>query len=233
MFLIGILNSRLLEWRFRLTSTNNHVSTAEIAALPVPSIRTASSSPDDTRAALADEAKQLAEVAVATGDFTVVLTFIAAQLAAQPERSDVVHDLLAFLAEQMIALNQQRGDEVRGFLAWLERETGAKVEALTGKTQLRNYPGDYQKGEAPLPFDDPAAGQSLLAILRKNKGKLKVDPAGRKFQELLKKEYEASLAALLPLKARLAATDRLIDRVVYRLYGLTEAEIRIVEGTEP
>jgi hypothetical protein len=43
----------------------------------------------------------------------------------------------------------------------------------------------------------------------------------RKFQESLKKEYEGSLAVLLPLKARLAATDRLIDQVVYRLYGLT------------
>ena len=42
-----------------------------------------------------------------------------------------------------------------------------------------------------------------------------------KFQESLKKEYEASLAVLLPLKARLAATDRLIDQVVYQLYGLT------------
>ena len=46
----------------------------------------------------------------------------------------------------------------------------------------------------------------------------------------LKKEYEASLAVLLPLKARLAATDRLIDQVVYRLYGLTEEEIAVVEG---
>jgi hypothetical protein len=35
---------------------------------------------------------------------------------------------------------------------------------------------------------------------------------------------------LLPLKARLAATDRLIDRVVYRLYGLTEEEVARVEG---
>ena len=35
---------------------------------------------------------------------------------------------------------------------------------------------------------------------------------------------------LLPLKARLAATDRLIDQVVYRLYGLTEEEIAVVEG---
>ena len=27
------------------------------------------------------------------------------------------------------------------------------------------------------------------------------------------------------------ATDRLIDEVVYRLYGLTEEEIAVVEGT--
>jgi hypothetical protein len=35
---------------------------------------------------------------------------------------------------------------------------------------------------------------------------------------------------LLPLKARLAASDRLIDRLVYRLYGLTEEEVARVEG---
>jgi hypothetical protein len=129
-------------------------------------------------------------------------------------------------------MNKQKGDEMRGFLAWLERETGAKIEDLTGRSQLRDYPGDYQKGAPPLPFSDPAAGsgQGLLAILRKNARKLAVDPGGRKFQEALKKEYEASLAVLLPLKARLAATDRLIDQVVYRLYGFTEEEIAIVEG---
>ena len=32
-------------------------------------------------------------------------------------------------------------------------------------------------------------------------------------------------------KARLVATDALIDRIVYQLYGLTEEEIAIVEGT--
>jgi hypothetical protein len=230
-FLIAILNSRLLEWRFRLTSTNNHVSTAEIAALPIPDCRTAITSPAETRALLAAEAQGLAAAAVTTGDFTAILAFVVAQLAAQPERSDVVHDLLAGLAEQMIAMNKQKGDEMRGFLAWLEREAGAKIEDLTGRSQLRNYPGDYQKGETPLAFDDPltSSGQSLLAILRKNSRKLAVDPSGRKFQESLKKEYEASLAVLLPLKARLAVTDRLIDQVVYRLYGLTEDEIAIVE----
>jgi len=31
---------------------------------------------------------------------------------------------------------------------------------------------------------------------------------------------------------QIAATDEVIDRLVYELYGLTEEEIRIVEGEE-
>lgn len=33
---------------------------------------------------------------------------------------------------------------------------------------------------------------------------------------------------LEPLKARIKATDELIDEIVYRLYGLTEEDIKIV-----
>ena len=36
--------------------------------------------------------------------------------------------------------------------------------------------------------------------------------------------------ALAPLLARIVATDALIDRIVYALYGLTDAEIAVVEG---
>ena len=43
---------------------------------------------------------------------------------------------------------------------------------------------------------------------------------------------EESLQRVLPLKERLARTDKLIDQVVYRLYGLTEEEIRVVERRE-
>jgi hypothetical protein len=32
------------------------------------------------------------------------------------------------------------------------------------------------------------------------------------------------------LRARIAATDRLIDLIVYRLYSLTAAEVAVVEG---
>ena len=45
----------------------------------------------------------------------------------------------------------------------------------------------------------------------------------------IQREYEKSLAALLPIKAELSRTDALIDRVVYQLYGLTDDEIRLIE----
>ncbi len=35
-FLVGLLNSNLLNWRFSLTSTNNNVGTNELEALPFP-----------------------------------------------------------------------------------------------------------------------------------------------------------------------------------------------------
>jgi len=140
------------------------------------------------------------------------------------EQSDAVHDLLAHLAERMTAMNEEKQTEVKGFLSWLEREMGASIDDLTRKTYLRNYLGDYQKGEPHLALED------LLDILRRNRRRLRVDPAGRAFQERLAREHEASLDKLLPLKARLAATDRLIDLVVYRLYGLREEEVAVVEG---
>jgi hypothetical protein len=52
--------------------------------------------------------------------------FIASQ-----EKSDVVHDLLAFLAERMLEMNKEKQKEIKGFLGWLESYLGAKVEDLT------------------------------------------------------------------------------------------------------
>ncbi|MGB3919564.1 hypothetical protein [Methanothrix sp.] len=38
------------------------------------------------------------------------------------------------------------------------------------------------------------------------------------------------MSKLDPLRERIEETDELIDAVVYRLYGLTDEEIEIVEG---
>jgi len=132
------------------------------------------------------------------------------------ERSDVVHDLLAFLAERMLEMNKEKQQEIKGFLGWLEGYMGAKVEELTPKTRLQSYyEHDYE---------------SLLAVLKKNRKKLAIDPARREPAEALRAEFEGSMKKLLPLRERIRQTDELIDAVVYRLYALTEEEIGIVEG---
>ena len=146
------------------------------------------------------------------------------------EQSDVVHDLLAFLAEEMIRLSQEKQKEMKAFLSWLEAELQVRpdkkgntgIEALTGKTKLKNYLGDYQKGEGELAFE------ALWEILKKNKSRIG-RPLTHEFMAELQEAYERSLAKLRPIKERLRLTDALIDQIVYRLYGLTEEEIRVVE----
>jgi hypothetical protein len=141
----------------------------------------------------------------------------AGEFVAGSERSDVVHDLLAHLAEEMIRMNREKQEEIRGFLAWLSDFTGAKVDDLSNKTKVQAY-YETDFGE-------------LLAVLKKNKKKLAVDPGRRAFGEDLRREYSASVEKLAPLLLRIDEVDRLIDLVVYRLYGLSEAEVEIVEGS--
>ena len=67
-------------------------------------------------------------------------------------------------------------------------------------------------------------------MLKKNRKKLAIDPVRREPAETLRAEFEGSLGKLTPLRERIRQTDELIDATVYRLYGLTEEEIGIVEG---
>jgi hypothetical protein len=132
------------------------------------------------------------------------------------EQSDVVHDILAFLAEQMIEMNKEKQAEIKGFLTYLERTLEAKIDDLTNKTLLKNY---YKHSFA-----------EILTVLKKNRSKLvSFNPQLRSDQERLEKEFNASLKKLTPLVNKIQATDRLIDQIVYKLYGLTEEEIAIVE----
>ncbi|RKY64607.1 MAG: hypothetical protein DRQ02_11250, partial [Candidatus Latescibacterota bacterium] len=54
----------------------------------------------------------------------------------------------------------------------------------------------------------------------------------RELFETIKTEYEKSLSKLLPLKEKIRKTDWLIDQIVYKLYGLTEEEIKIVKESK-
>ncbi|MCZ7385268.1 MAG: Eco57I restriction-modification methylase domain-containing protein [Candidatus Methanoperedens sp.] len=155
----------------------------------------------------------------AAPDSQKILDFVGARLSAKTEESDVVHDLLAHLAERMIEMNKKKNEEIKGFLRWLEGEIGAPVEELANKTALKEYYAhDFE---------------AFAGALVKNKKKLKegYDPTRREPKEKLQGEFNASVEKLAPRLKRIEATDGLIDAIVYRLYGLTGEEIKIVEGS--
>ncbi len=132
------------------------------------------------------------------------------------DRQAAVHGLLADLSRDLHRAHASCRDEVSGFLTWLEGHMGAKVDELSNKTKLRAYhEHDYE---------------TIHGVLKANRRKLAVDPLARAFTEHLRAEYDRSVAKLHPLLARIEATDRLIDQIVYQLYGLTDEEIALVEG---
>ena len=224
-YLCSILNSKIIEWTLHQTSPIKQggyytYSSTFLSNLPIRRISFTTPAPE--RARLVTELQQL----YAEGKCDEILAGVESCLPkdesgsfiTEEEKSDVVHDLLAFLAERMLEMNKEKQKEIRGFLDWLEGYLGAKIEDLKPKTRILSYyESDYE---------------SLLAVLKKNKKKLAVDPSRREPAELLRAEFEESMNKLSPLMERIRRTDELIDAVVYKLYGLTDEEIGIVKGRE-
>ncbi len=218
---LALINSRLFSqmfiWFSEVAKRDDfpQLDIATVRELPIRRINF--TTPAIERSRQHEKAKTLYEFCLNKGSIDCVLGFVKHHLAADPEHSDIVHDLLAFLAEQMVEMNNTKRDEIRDFHRWLEREIGVEIEALQNKTAIQSY--------FDLSLDD------LLRILKKNQRIIQVDPSSRNFQESLEREFTSSLAKLNPLITRIRQTDVLIDQVVYKLYGLTDEEVEVVVGS--
>jgi hypothetical protein len=229
-YIISILNSKLLTYIYRCQTgekgrTFAQVKLYDLRLLPIPKI--SFTTPPEKRQEYLENTINLYQKYQINHNPDILFTQIDHHLNQQPSEADVIHDLLAYLAEQMIELNKQKQTETKGFLTWLERLIGTEIDNLTNKSKIQNYLGDYYKqnqGDNHLTFDE------LIGILKKNQKKLKIDPTARTEQERLEKEYQSSLNKLLPIKKQLKQCDWLIDEIVYRLYGLTEEEKAIIQG---
>jgi hypothetical protein len=220
-FVLGLLNSRLFEWRFQLTSTTNHVNSYEVDSLPLRPV--SFHTPTSEREQLLQQAKKLYGHYLPKWDG--VLAFIGGCLPrnadgtpdTEYDKSDVVHDLLAFLAEEMTRLNKEKRGKIRDFLTWLENEVlKGPVEDQKNKTKIKNFHEGTFEG--------------LLNILKANN--VVDDPCPSQTRTTIEAEFNSAMTVLTQLKAHIAATDSLIDRIVYELYGLSEEEIAIVEGKQ-
>jgi hypothetical protein len=106
-------------------------------------------------------------------------------------------------------LNREKRTTVKQFLADLKDFYDIDAHALKPKTKLDKF----WKLEAA----------EIFAHFRANKLRLKDSD-----EEKIRARFQKAKDELVPLETQIAFTDQLIDEIVYRLYGLTEAEIKIV-----
>jgi len=203
-----------------------------------PIRRITSTTPEEEHIVLTNEGIAFYKI----GKHEELLAFVEARLAAQPEQSDVVRDLLSYLAEQMIDLNRQRQQAVEDFTLGLESILShAELQRIS---RLWTPPHIAQTGERDVDKKLAEAQEMLgsLAIrvleLRDDIGALNEEQWKWLLKQRLRgpdlfnlvKAYRNFQPPVAALDSEIAATDHLVDQVVYRLYGLTPEEIAIVEG---
>jgi hypothetical protein len=228
--LLAILNSSLIGFIFRKKfaiqkdDTFPQILLDDFASIPIRKINFTTEG--DRRQQGLENLVNLYQTYQTNFDPAPILDQCQHHLNQDPEEADIIHDFLAYLAEQMIELNRHKQTEIKGFLEWLESFIGCPIANLKNKSKIQNYLGDYAK-QTTL---DPALNlEGLIAILNQNKKLIKIDPSSRQDHTRLKTEYQNSLNTLIPLKTQLKNCDQLIDDIVYQLYGLTPEEKAIIE----
>jgi hypothetical protein len=149
-------------------------------------------------------------------DWQTTLSIVEELLAGGTASTRAVHDFIAHLAMWITSSKEQKKEECKDFLDWLGRELSINVDQLQSKTAIKEY---YD-----LEFE------AFLSLLRLSQDRLSIGLGSRDFQKSLKAEFERSVNKIKRLDDEAERTLGLVDQAVYRLYGLTEEEIAVVEG---
>jgi hypothetical protein len=233
LYVTAILASKLMTWYFRevfatgtLQGSYSHTYPQQVRAFPIPR---ASSSPNDR-----EEHEFLKGVPGLLEQNQAQQVLIQVDAFLVDDDSYSVHDLLAYLAKQMIALHQEKQTLTADFWTDLEgaaepaafrklRDRGKQEAGLWAEAALRPFVRESSKRartlDESLAWDEAAFKAFVRALagpVDNLSGLLKV--CGR----YAPRYREAT--------TRIERTDWLIDQIVYKLYGLTEEEIAIVEG---
>jgi hypothetical protein len=119
-FILALLNSKLLSRfqirRSQLAQRDDFPKLSLEGTRRFPIRRIAFSTGETDRKHLFEKSKALYEHCILKNDLLCVTSFVDHCLKQDPERADVVHDLLSFLAEQMMSVNNKKQAETTGFL---------------------------------------------------------------------------------------------------------------------
>ncbi len=216
LYLLALLASMMLNEFFARRFVTISLTSTFLGEIPI--CRVSFTTSESERRVAGEEAKELYEAR----DHVTIVRWSERELRWTPAlghsgagRNDTVHDFLAYLAEQMNAMHRKCGEVERTWREWVE--TILPLDHKLTKTFLEH--GWVNIGLERGWEGVKAEFQARNAI-----------PSGKTLQDL-RRETEEALEELRPLYERIQRTDELIDQIVYRLYGLTEDEIAVVEAS--
>ncbi len=225
LYLLAIINSRLIAYYNARRFSGVKITLTELTQLPIHTIR--------FHTPVEERKRSVGSLMSIINDSSIDANeVVSRQIPA--DRSDIVHDLLVYLAEQMIAMHKEKQALTTDFWTDLEGVTDpAAFDKLRNKGKQED---GLAKDPALAPFVNPDSksartlDESLAwdeaafkAFVRELAGR--VDGLSR-----LVKVWHDYAPRYRELTERITRTDWLIDQIVYKLYGLTDEEIAIVEG---
>jgi len=246
-FLLGILNSRLLNWRFKLFSQTNHIKKYEIESLPIVRATPNQQAPIISLvSAIIQKKKEYHAINQNIEDY---IDFEKANLIRLDEFLKFTLD--DFEVVSSLKAKHDNFDALRlrieGDRAIVEYGIRRKVEEYEEieedeQTEVRGkYVVEwYLAGEGKI--KDGLAVEFLAKMLEKEKrfSKAKTKTMWQKIAEVKVPEftgevkggflkYKSTMEKAKKLDEEMTRIDRAIDRLVYDLYELTEDEIKVIE----
>jgi hypothetical protein len=208
--ILACFGSELCEWRFGLTSTNNHVNAYEVEALPIPlfaRLKAGSKKPLTVDWQRWEHKLKPTEPVPGAWEEAV-----ANEIGGTPPDAvawpDSIHDGLAAAGKEMTRLGEERLHLTNDFTAWLIETLKIDEDSFSGMTYLRG-------GQASF---DQMGWQAFRDLLRRNRSACGVDPAQE--DPVLQKRYDDASGQVTANRARFAALDSAIDRIMWQLVGL-------------
>jgi hypothetical protein len=214
-YLLALLNSSLMSALYgayfgalRMSGGYYQFQSPQLRVLPICPVSFMTTHSERKR--LAANGREICQRGAAGAGAAAALGFVEAQL--REQHTDVIHDLLVFLAERMTKLNLEKQTTAGEFATSLIDLYGFDVHTLKPKSRIHEF-WKLEKTE-------------VLACARANK--LRLDDFEK---EQLLKRFQKAKNRLVPLESQITFTDALIDQIVYRLYGLTPEEIQLAEDS--
>jgi len=219
IFISALLNSRFLDWFYKLlfeaiAIRGGYIEFREyLIHLPIRCI--SFTTPAANRKKLEKQGENIYEADLRNNDTSSILGFADKQLEAN--RMDAIHDLLALLADRMIGYNKIKYETAKRFHADLKDFHNIDIHTLTPKTRL----DEFWKLEITEVFEHLKKNKKIITGAGLN---ISIDD-----EDKIRNRFISAKNAILPVGRNIEFTDNLIDQIVYRLYGLTNDEIKIVE----